>query len=386
VNFLTIFKISTSLNIECSYIIHNYPHIQLISCCHVINNLNIEFSDKALIKFVSGTKIEKNETIGFRIYNKTTQYFPRGLENVFENLKVIEISHGHLRDIRRDDLNPFELLEVLYLYSNDIEILEEGLFDNNMNLKFITLSENRIIHIDENAFDNLHQLTDLYLNRNECVDLQADDLHPLEKVINITKYICKNENYINLYKNLITLENTKNNLKLEDFSTFYKNLTNLDNLIKANKFKKSFIKKRIHELRDWSFEVLWSDVSNFNKFLARFNATVLERLDILEQNLLKQESESNDNHAEISQTTENTKIDVEDVQHSQINESVPSQNQIHKEDGKYTSSETASKFTLVLIGFCLASLLLLTIVLIKRYFFNDQIISYKVADSSRYGN
>ena len=125
---------------------------------------------------------------------------------------------------------------------------------------------------------------------------------------------------------------------------------------------------------------------NFNKFLARFNATVLERLDILEQNLIKQESDSNDNHAEIPQTTENTKIDVEDIQHNQINESVPPQNQLHKEDGKFSSSEVASKFTLVLIGFCLASLLFLTIVLIKRYFFNYQFISYKVADSSRYDN
>lgn len=47
-----------------------------------MNVLNIEFPDKAIIKFVSGTEIEKADTTGFRIYNKTTQYFPRGLESV----------------------------------------------------------------------------------------------------------------------------------------------------------------------------------------------------------------------------------------------------------------------------------------------------------------
>ncbi|CAG9798743.1 unnamed protein product [Chironomus riparius] len=385
ITFATILRSFSSLDIDCSYIIHNYPHVQLISCCHVVNILNIEFPDKALIKFVSGSDIEKDETTGFRIYNKTTQYFPRGLENVFENLKVIEISHGHLRDIRREDLHPFGLLEVLYLYANDIEILEEGVFENNINLKFITLSQNRIIHIDQNVFDNLNQLIHLYLNKNECIDLQADNLNPLEKVIKATNFMCKSKNYANLHESIIVLESIKNNLKLEDFSTYYKNLTNLENMTKVKNFKNSTITKRIHRLKDWSFEVLWSDVSNFNKFLTRFNASVLERLDKLEQNLYKQESESSgshDDHTEVLQTIEDTKVvsyKLEEMHYNQINDSAPPQNQIHKE----SNSKSLEVFW---IGFCCASMLFLMIVLIKRYFFNDHIISYKVSNSNRFDN
>ncbi|XP_070495993.1 keratocan-like [Chironomus tepperi] len=384
INFVTIFKSLICLDIDCSYIIHNYPHVHLISCCHVMNNLNIEFPDKALIKFVSGTDIEKDETTGFRIYNKTTQYFPRGLDSVFKNLKVIEISHGHLKDIRREDLNSFDLLEVLYLYANDIEILEEGIFDNNVNLKFITLSENRIIHIDQNAFSKLHQLTDLYLNKNECIDLQADNLSPLDKVINAAKNMCNNEDYNELHQSLIALESTKISLKLEDFSTFYRNLTNLDILTKAKNFKNSTIRKRIHRLKDWSFQVLWSDVSSFNKFLSRFNVTVLERLDRLERNLLKQELDSreiDDNQAQKIEISKVTSNKLEEEHYSQINDSIPSQNQVQKEE-----TNKSKLLEVFWIGFCCASLLFLMIVLIKRYFFNDHIVSYKVANSNQFDN
>jgi len=130
---------------------------------------------------------------GIDSYQKTIQYFPSGLEKVFENLKLISIWHGRIKEIHQSDLKPFPKLVYLSLHQNNIEILEDGLFDFNPNLEVITLSNNRISHIDQFVFDNLVKLAYLGFDSNPCINMEARASQAMVRdIVKIAKTKCTN--------------------------------------------------------------------------------------------------------------------------------------------------------------------------------------------------
>lgn len=61
-------------------------------------------------------------------------------------------------------------LKKIYLFSNMIDILEDGLFKNNPILEEIDFSNNRIIVIHWNLFKGLSNINKINLNYNSCIN------------------------------------------------------------------------------------------------------------------------------------------------------------------------------------------------------------------------
>lgn len=129
--------------------------------------------------------------IGFYINGKTVHYFPQGLENIFNNLRGILILQCNLKHITQSDFREYTNLVFLSLNGNEIEVLEEGLFDFNTNLKLINLGFNKISKVHPNVFDHLNQLIYLILLSNTCINNAAkNNASEVQKIIQQVKIQC----------------------------------------------------------------------------------------------------------------------------------------------------------------------------------------------------
>jgi hypothetical protein len=127
--------------------------------CHVQNNINIISPGLPIITSATGqhkSGKKNSDLVGIMIYDKNTEYFPRGLEKVFTNLKSIDECYGYLKEITQADLKPYRKLVNLDLDYNSIEVLEEGLFDYNPDLQLIWIGNNKISHINSSLFNSLN--------------------------------------------------------------------------------------------------------------------------------------------------------------------------------------------------------------------------------------
>jgi Leucine-rich repeat (LRR) protein len=103
---------------------------------------------------------------------------------------MIDVNYGPLKEIHQSDLKPFPKLKCLELFHNEIETLEEGLFDFNTELEMIWLSSNKIFHIDPEIFNHLiGKLRYLSLDANECIsDFATNDTKKVAEIVeNISK-------------------------------------------------------------------------------------------------------------------------------------------------------------------------------------------------------
>jgi hypothetical protein len=59
-------------------------------------------------------------------------------------------------------------LKDLWLQNNQLSLIEKGLFDKNLKLKFLFLNENKIVAIESTVFQNLNQQVNIHLVGNLC--------------------------------------------------------------------------------------------------------------------------------------------------------------------------------------------------------------------------
>lgn len=190
-NLLTLTR---SANLECSYEYYTWSPVGQTYHCNIRNDPYINSTKSAVIEFTKGAhevgKTNK-EVTGFYAYNKTIQFFPRELQKAFKNLKLIEISYSRLKEIHQSDLRSLPRLNELYLAGNDIEFLEEGLFDLNPDLERISFRANKIAQIHPEVFDGLSKVTYLDLDSNRCIQMYAyDNITELRQVIKAVKLKC----------------------------------------------------------------------------------------------------------------------------------------------------------------------------------------------------
>lgn len=141
--------------------------------CGVLNTLSIASPDFRSISYINGThKYDKNiqDVKAVFIKSKVVKYFPINLEQYFNDLEVIGIWFGRLKQIKQSDLEPFKNLKNLDLHYNDIEVLEKDLFKFNKELKAIFITHNRIRLVLPQDFENLQNLNYFVLHGNDCVD------------------------------------------------------------------------------------------------------------------------------------------------------------------------------------------------------------------------
>jgi len=366
---------SVSHNISCIFE-EKYFEVESFHYCNVVGDFHINSFKEAYITSSNLTAENRTKTKGIRIYQKTCIYFPQNLENVFDKLEVIEISYGHLKEIHQENLKPFVDLKVLYLEKNDLEILENGLFENNLKLQFIFLESNKIKHIDTNVFENLTALTHLHLRNNDCINININN-KPLART-EIRKHLdkkCKNNEYVMLYNNLTHLEDTQKNLTLEDFQSFYNNLTIIEDSL-VSQFQNSSLVKRVHVLKDWSFEVLWKNVSSINHLVTNLSETIFEQMEQYKsENLEIIESNNYIIKTELDEKIRNNLNLIQKLMNDTL---------LLKANVTDSYSNYQPYYQPFWIGVCSILVVISLIILIKNYFAEDRVISYNISDAKRY--
>ncbi|CAG9810344.1 unnamed protein product [Chironomus riparius] len=240
---------STSTDIECDYgFVDTYSIAGQIYDCIVDNNPNILTEESAIISKVSGLHNDSNsndDVLGIRAFSKTIQVFPKGLEMIFKNLKVIYIENSELKEIHQSDLKVFPDLIYFYLKGNEIEVIEQGLFDFNPNLELAGFDERNIVHIDPNVFDNLSRLRYFYLSEVPCVNWKTiyDSKVQVQAAIMAVKLRCSNSEFLTLGQEIENLEIESKTLNSEEFRG------------KLESFEKRFGSSGLSSLRSFNYKL-----------------------------------------------------------------------------------------------------------------------------------
>lgn len=183
-----------STHLECTYKNEYFVGIGNLYYCEFARDLNIISKDSAYITSSSGVHWdgkEKDDVQGVDGKDKNIKYFPKGLHMIFQNLKAIDIENGRIKELHQSDLRPFGTLEYLDLGGNDIEVLENGVFNYNPLLKVISLSRNRLYQIDSNVFEGLYNLDYLVLEGNTCINENAKfDFVGVRNIIHNINALC----------------------------------------------------------------------------------------------------------------------------------------------------------------------------------------------------
>jgi len=251
--------ITSSVDVDCNYRLTEYYARNSVYCCEVENDLNIYSPEQAQINYVKGTHLRRktnNDDIYLEISDKNVQYFPRGFENFFSNLKGLLVLSSTLKEIHQADLKPFSKLEYFQISSGNFEIVEQGLFDFNPNLEIILFQNCKIFHIHPTVFDNLPNLTSLLLSGNPCISKNSfGSREAVIEMINDVQSTCVSEIYENLDQKLQSIEASFDSLNCENIVTFIQNLQIFVKDFKSSKFVNfSPLKERFESLREFKIE------------------------------------------------------------------------------------------------------------------------------------
>jgi len=126
-----------------------------------------------------------------------------------------------LKAIHQSDLKVFPNLIYFALDSNEIEVIEEGLFDFNPNLEFVAFWESKIIHIDTNVFDHLTKLRYFSFTDIPCTDFVdiTNSTEKVQKALKVFKSNCSNAEFLSLENQITNLEIESKTLNSSDFNT-----------------------------------------------------------------------------------------------------------------------------------------------------------------------
>ncbi|CAG9811680.1 unnamed protein product [Chironomus riparius] len=242
-----------SLNIECNCGDQNYHAVGSKYYCAVISDFIIDSQNQVQIETLKNSHISgksDDDDIYFHISTKSIQYFPRGLEKFYKNLKGIVIWHTQLKEIHQEDLKKYPKLNFLNLSGNKIEIIQDDLFDFNPDL--IVFENMKLIHIGATTFDSLTKLSTFYLGGNPCTNESSlKDRTATLKVISSLKSSCISSEFTSLKRKIENLEQISKNLNFANSPIFSQNLINFQEEFTASKFINfSILKQKLQRLMD----------------------------------------------------------------------------------------------------------------------------------------
>lgn len=248
---------SLQLNLICEFNIQeDWWILKNVYQCNVKTSLNIITSEKSNINSIKGNHLANHtdkDVKVFRIQNHNAHFFPTQLEAFFRSLAIIDIRHSHLKEIHQAHIKPFPKLRGIVLYDNDIEILENGIFDYNLNLEMVWMNQNKLVHIDLNVFDNLSKLTYLSFESNVCISMNIkNNSKEVKEIIEKSKEKCQ----VRTIKTLIEANKnlTKKSIDLESISKSLSHQTNdSENVRNSLSFMIQKIDKISGECDSWKY-------------------------------------------------------------------------------------------------------------------------------------
>jgi len=238
------YEFAESTKFECSFTYGTFSHsLREGTYFCTVKNPNINSRNETVVDEISGTHksgYNDDNVVAFQIAGGTAFYSPQGIEKYFKNLKAIAYESCQLKEIHQQNLKPFPKLLDLYLENNQIEVLEEGLFDFNPNLVYIYIMSNKIGHIHSKIFDNLKKVTHIYLNSNTCINKDFTSPSQIQELIKQISSQCQNTEFLNLESKLKNLENS---IKSLNFPTFQNQIAGIETEIKSSRYAEHFTRQ-----------------------------------------------------------------------------------------------------------------------------------------------
>jgi hypothetical protein len=118
-------------------------------------------------------------------------FMPKGLEKLFPQIERIAIYSSKLKEITKEDLAPFPMLKVLFLYSNDLETLPSNLFEANPEITHVEFLNNKLKFVGENILSPLKKLIFASFGLNPCINMDAETKDKVPALIEELQNKCK---------------------------------------------------------------------------------------------------------------------------------------------------------------------------------------------------
>lgn len=199
--FLNIFIIfigftqSESVTLDCRYEQNSWTTIGSVYQCTAKINL-LEVFEQIKIERITGKHEpgKTNRDVEFlEIKHQNLQWFPKGIEQFFPNLKGIRANNNDIKVITKDDLKVFPKLQYFDFFNNELTMLDGDLFSMTPNLQYIDFNHNKIKKIGKNTFKSLINLQYLYFNgRDNCVGGGATSRTHVETLVSLLSISCGN--------------------------------------------------------------------------------------------------------------------------------------------------------------------------------------------------
>lgn len=159
--------------------------------CYIRKTLNVK--RKTSVTSATGQhydNYDESDVVALSIYEGTCEFIPSGFGSVFPNVEFFQIWSAKLRHVSSADIQQFNKLREIWLYTNELEYLESNLFEYNPNVEYIKFKSNKIKYIGGNFFENLPNLQRASFYDNVCTSTEADDASTLENVKNEIRQKC----------------------------------------------------------------------------------------------------------------------------------------------------------------------------------------------------
>lgn len=250
--------------------------------CNTQNSLSSLSREDLVIESATGTHTSlktNDDVIAFQAFDKGLEFFPRGLDKVFKNLRAIYIHISKIQDFSQADLKPFPKLIFFEISNSEIRFIEDETFDFNPELEVIWLLNNNIFHFDTNVFRNLNKITWLGLTSNVCINSVVNgNLVEAKALIDSIKIKCFDSEFYEFKEDLKSLEIEKKSLKLENLRIWAEKFENLETQFKNSRFSHlNYFKDKFEGLRQKLPFLLILYLGQFEHNLKSFSTNSTEK-------------------------------------------------------------------------------------------------------------
>jgi Leucine-rich repeat (LRR) protein len=181
----------SALDVHCQ-LQRNYwtSHGPLEEC--IVYDLTVDSPDTNITSLEFSRRwINHNEIQSFYVYQSPDfEYFPKGVENYFVNVKVLVVAYTGLKVLTQEDLKPLTKLRDLYVDNNQLEVIESDLFEFNTDIEVMNFSNNRIKTVGVNAFAPLKSIEHLNMQNNDCINKKGTNKKEIDDLLYAVSFVC----------------------------------------------------------------------------------------------------------------------------------------------------------------------------------------------------
>ena len=131
---------------------------------------------------------------------KTVHYLPKGIDKFFPNLERLAVYGSELKSLSQNDLKSLTQLKLVDFSMNDLEFLDDDLFEFNQKLRYVNFKENKLKYVGENLLNNLKNLKQIDFNSNLCTKNEAIVVYEIPALFQKLKTLCKFPPYVFLLR------------------------------------------------------------------------------------------------------------------------------------------------------------------------------------------